>query len=124
MARETSVERAQRLVGELREASAEAAGVLKDLQALIRSARAMADEYAAHQVQDVMNAHLRRCQQLANEWYADFKADGQQRLDSFNTAQQQLLDRLAAGFEMVIDTTDAPAGGTAMTMRGKLTPRG
>lgn len=125
MTREDPAERAERITRELREATAEAAGVLKDLQAVIRSARAQVDEYAAKEVSDVMNAHLQRTQQLADEWHAEMKADGQRALDRFMTTQQELIDKLAKGFEMRIDDPNRPGDehSETFTLTGMLVPR-
>lgn len=47
--------RAERILAELRAATSEAAGVLKDLTAVIKSARAMVDEYLHDECERALN---------------------------------------------------------------------
>jgi hypothetical protein len=69
-AKETPEARQERILAELRAATAEAAGVLKDLQRTIESARERVDEYAVPQIDAL--AH-----QTANEMTADIRQLGE-----------------------------------------------
>lgn len=56
---EDPIDRAERVTRELREATREAAGVLKDLQAATRTARTQVDEYYEDKVRTTLDAHTR-----------------------------------------------------------------
>lgn len=72
MTRESPEARAERILGELRAATAEAAGVVKDLERVIRLARERVDEYAIPQIDAKVNetaADIRRDYlALAQSW--------------------------------------------------------
>lgn len=123
MSREDPLARAERITAELRVATAEAAGVLKDLHAVIKAARTMADQYAAHEVSRVMNEHLRRCQSLADTWYADMVQDHNTTMDKLTDAQQNLLDRLGKGFELSFVPPDSDPDAQIVTHTGWLRPK-
>lgn len=75
MSRQESPEaRAERILGELRDATREAAGVAKDLERVIKSARERVDEYAIPEIDAKVNqtaADIRRDYlELAESWQA------------------------------------------------------
>lgn len=70
MTRETPEERSERILAELREATREAAGVLKDLQAAAKEARAQADDYLGKGVQDALNFYKAQVEEVCQH-YAD-----------------------------------------------------
>lgn len=100
---EDKLDRAERIAGELRAATAEAAGVLKDLTAAIRRARAQVDEYAAHEVERVMKLHLDTCQAAVDQWYKDMVANVNQINERFTVAEGQMTERLARTFTVPLD---------------------
>lgn len=64
---ESPEERAERITAELRAATSEAAGLLKDLKAVQRAARAQVDEYAHHEVARALN-------ESAEQWGTELTA--------------------------------------------------
>ena len=122
MTREDPLERAQRITRELRAATAEAAGVLKDLRATLRGAHEMVDAYAASEVSAVMNTHLQTCQDNVDQWYRDMTEDHKRVCDQAQEIHAKLLTRLGAGFEMVIDKKYDPGDGSSITILGTLKP--
>lgn len=65
---ESPLERAERIGAELRAATQEAAGLLKDLRAAMKEARAQVDEYLHTEVQAVLNANTVHVQSLVDAW--------------------------------------------------------
>lgn len=63
MSRETPEARAARILAELRAATVEAAGVLKDLQAAARKARGQVDEYLHSEVENTLNGYVRQVEE-------------------------------------------------------------
>ena len=64
---ESPEERAERITAELRAATSEAAGLLKDLKAVQRAARAQVDEYAHDEVSRALN-------EAAEQWGTELTA--------------------------------------------------
>lgn len=67
MTREDPAVRAERITRELRAATSEAAGVLKDLTAAIASARTTVDEYTYRQVAAAMDKGVKLVRDAATE---------------------------------------------------------
>lgn len=63
--------RAERILGELRGATAEAAGVLKDLRAATKEARTQVDQYLVDQVADTIAAVHRDLRARATRYLMD-----------------------------------------------------
>lgn len=80
MTREAPEERAARILAELRAATAEAAGVLKDLKAAAKAARVQADDYLGQGV---------------NEALLHYKAEVEQVAQHYNTECHKDLTRMA-----------------------------
>lgn len=123
MTREDPQARAERITAELRAATAEAAGVLKDLTAVIKSAIDMVDKYAAHEVSRVMNAHLRRAQEISDQWHAKMKADGIEAMAKMNAAHQVLLTELSQGFDLVLKRDDGQGPEETINLTGTMRPK-
>lgn len=70
MSRETPEARAERLLAELRELLPEAAGLVKDLRAAMKEARAQADDYLGKGVQDALNFYKAQVEEVC-QYYAD-----------------------------------------------------
>lgn len=68
MKSEGPLARAERITAELRAATAEAAGVLKDLTHAVRQARATVEEYCATEVQRALDENTRHVQSLVDSW--------------------------------------------------------
>lgn len=73
-AAESREDRAERLTAELRAATSEAAGVLKDLTRMMREARAQVDEYAAERVAAQLDNLATQAVDLLKEQNDDFLA--------------------------------------------------
>lgn len=67
--------RAERITAELREATREAAGILKDLAAAMREARAQADGYAHDVVESTLAKYTDSWQEAADQFHADMRED-------------------------------------------------
>ena len=63
---EDPLARAERITRELREATAEAAGILKDLKVVIKSGRAQIDEYAQGEIARAPN-------EAADQWHGEVR---------------------------------------------------
>jgi hypothetical protein len=98
--RESPEERAERILAELRAATSEAAGVLKDLQAAARTARAQIDEYLPREVERVVNAYIEQVQQQLDAWHAAMIADVQASMDRAAARADRAIDA-AVGIEML-----------------------
>lgn len=94
MTKESAEARAERITRELRAATVEAAGVLKDLTTALAGARKMADQYAAHQVETVMNGYLKLCQSAVDQWNADMQADVARLQEMAAKRTQEIIDSL------------------------------
>lgn len=66
--------RAERITAELRAATAEAAGVLKDLTRVMRGAREQVDDYLHDEVQKACNSYLQQLQDGAGQFIRDHLA--------------------------------------------------
>jgi hypothetical protein len=78
---EDPVARAERVTAELREASREAAGVLKDLRVLMKSAREQVDGYYSANVKAALDEHTQTWTADVDQWWSDAKADLQRMVD-------------------------------------------
>lgn len=67
--------RAERILGELREATTEAAGVLKDLRAAMKQARDQVDGYYSERVKVDLDRHTQSWQAEIDQWWREAKAD-------------------------------------------------
>lgn len=72
---ESPTERAERILAELRAATAEAAGVLKDLAAAQKSAREQIDHYLGDEVQKAHKHYTAQWQAGAEQFIADMRQD-------------------------------------------------
>jgi hypothetical protein len=122
---ETSAERGERIVAELREATAEAAGVLKDLTATLGKARAMIDQYAATQVETVMNGYLKLCQKAVDGWNAEMQADMNRLRTQVNERMQELIARLGDLYDIkIIESHEIPGmPGSVHEITGTFVPK-
>ena len=69
------LERAERILADLRTATREAAGVLKDLRRAMREAHEQVEGYYVTRVKADLDAHTRTWQAGVDQWWADAKAD-------------------------------------------------
>lgn len=70
---ESPLDRAERIGAELRAATQEAAGMLKDLRAAMKEARAQVDEYLHTEVQAALDTTMADLQQVAHSFATDAK---------------------------------------------------
>lgn len=68
-------ERAERLLTELREATAEAAGVVKDLRRAMKEAREQVDGYYSAKVKASLDEHTATWTEEIDQWWSDAKTD-------------------------------------------------
>lgn len=73
--REEPTERAERLLAELRTATAEAAGVVKDLRKAMKEAREQIDEYYSAKVKASLDEHTAMWTDEIDQWWSDAKTD-------------------------------------------------
>jgi ElaB/YqjD/DUF883 family membrane-anchored ribosome-binding protein len=78
---ESPTERAERILTELRAATSEAAGVLKDLQAAAKDARKQVDEYASANMTRSLNNLLDQLNKGGNKFIADHLAHLDERAE-------------------------------------------
>ena len=69
------LEKMAHATAELRALTRQAHEAAQELTAVIKQARTMVDEYAAREVEKVMNGHLATTQMMISEWTADASAD-------------------------------------------------
>lgn len=74
-------ERAERLLAELRTATAEAAGVVKDLRRAMKEARELVDGYYSAKVKAALDAHTASWQGDIEQFWRDAKEDLQRIVD-------------------------------------------
>lgn len=96
MARPSPEERAQKLLAELREATSEAAGVVKDLHRAMREARAQVDEYLHDRVQADLDAHTASWQSDAQAFVDQARADTQHHAQPAVERAQSAIDKAAS----------------------------
>jgi len=122
--RENPLERAERITRELRAATAEAAGVLKDLQHTIASARGKIDEYAATELQKVCDAHFDRVQAIADQWHQDMIANFKELNAAAVQRHDTMVSSLTGGFQFTfIDESDPARGnGSPITVYAEPKP--
>jgi len=101
--RESAEARAERIAAELRAATAEAAGTLKDLVAVIASARKSVDEYAAREIERVMNLHLVKCQESVDQWYRDMVENVNAVRARVDEAEANLSTQLDKTFQVPLE---------------------
>ena len=90
---ENSLERAERILRELREATAEAAGVRKDMDSTIRSARATIEIYLHDEVQREINRITAEWQGILDHLHADWQKKIDTAMKSiFAELEQTALD--------------------------------
>lgn len=78
---ESPEQRAERILTELREATSEAAGVLRDLLRAGRTAREQVDDYLGKGVQDALNHYKTEVETVAQHYAAEARKD----VESFST---------------------------------------
>lgn len=101
MSRETPEQRAERILAELRAATTEAAGVLKDLQHAIKSARATVEQYTHDEVQKSLDGYTAQWQQAADGFHAEMKADITEHITGWTAVLKNDISRTAIFKEAV-----------------------
>jgi hypothetical protein len=101
--RESAEARAERITLELRAATSEAAGAVKDLALVLASARKMVDEYAAREIERVMNLHLVKCQESVDQWYRDMVKNVDAVRARVDEAEANLGAQLDRTFEIPLE---------------------
>lgn len=82
------VERAERITQQLREATSEAAGTIKDLERVMKEARAQVDEYTHEQIK----ADLQR---FGDRAFAEVRSIGEEAIEKTNAMMRRLEERLS-----------------------------
>lgn len=95
MSRETPEQRAERILADLRAATAEAAGVTKDLTRVIASARATIEQYLHSEVQSALDGYTRQWQEGADAFHAEMKADITEHLTNWHAVVHNEISRQA-----------------------------
>lgn len=95
--------RAERITAELREATREAAGVMKDLQAVIRSARAEVEEYLHTEVVRALEENTASMMRTVRQVTGDHETHVIERVTQFaalieNNFSRDALVREATGY--------------------------
>lgn len=103
---ESAEERAQRITAELRTATSQAAGVLRDLERVIKNARHLVDEYAANEVSRVMNHHLAQMQALADQWNRDMFADHARVMKRLDESRERIIAALDMEFQVPLQQAE------------------
>lgn len=93
MTRESPEERSERIRDELREATREAAGVLKDLQAAAKEARAQADDYLGKGVQDALNFYKAQVEEVCQHYADEARKDITQHLTQWAAVVKNEISR-------------------------------
>lgn len=102
MSRQESPEaRAERILAELREATREAAGVLKDLAAAQKSAREQIDDYLHDEVERVLAKYTTTWQEGADQFHAEMKADIAEHITGYTAVVKNEISRTAIFKEAV-----------------------
>lgn len=101
MAKETPEERAERILAELREATAEAAGVAKDLRAAAKAAREQIDNYLGTEVNNAHKLYTQQWQASAEQFIADMRSDVTQHITDWTAVVQNEISRTAIFKEAV-----------------------
>lgn len=110
MTKETTDQRGERIAAELRAATREAAGVLKDMQSTLAKARDLVDRYAATRIEEVMNGYLKQCQAAVDGWNTDMQADVNRLQQKAAEVKQHLLDTLGDLYDIKITETHEVPG--------------
>lgn len=97
---EDPLTRAERIAAELRAATAEAAGILKDLRSEAKRARSQVDEYLHDQVQAAMNHYAEAVQAGCEQFNRDAHADLQRHMDQAVARAGAAIDA-AVGIEQL-----------------------
>lgn len=71
----------ERAAAELRTLIRQAHEAAQELSDVLKSARTLVDQYAAHEVERVMNLHVATTQSMVDQWTADASADIQGFID-------------------------------------------
>lgn len=90
---ETPEERAERILTELRQATADAAGAAKDLERATRQARAQIDDYMGPEVVRVTNAYIAQVQAQLDQWQRDMAAEISKRLVAWTAVIENDISR-------------------------------
>lgn len=102
-------QRAQGAAEELRDLIRQAHEAAQHLEDAIKAARRQVDEYAAHEVERVMNTHLATTQRMVSQWQQEAADDVRNLLTRLNTAMSEVVSivelRMAAGPPDVPETT-------------------
>lgn len=93
--------RSERILAELRDATREAAGVLKDLKAAQAEARKQVDEYARGEVERVLARYTTEWQAGADEFHAEMKADIAEHITGYTAVVKNEISRTAIFKEAV-----------------------
>ncbi len=103
MSRESPEARAERILAELREATREAAGVLKDLAAAQKSAREQVDDYLGKGVQDALNFYKSEVEKVGQHYADCARKDMAEHLVGFTAVVQNEISRTAI-FKEAVDS--------------------
>lgn len=99
-------ERAERITAELREATREAAGVLKDLRTAMREARIQVDGYLATEVQKASDHYMTQWQAGCDQFYEDFRQDVADKINQAQHDTHAMLGSIGA-IDVLIKATAA-----------------
>jgi hypothetical protein len=99
--RESPDQRAERILAELRAATSEAAGVLKDLRAAQKSAREQVDDYLGKGVQDALNFYKAEVERVGQHYMDLYKKDLTEHLTGWTAVVQNEISRTAIFKESV-----------------------
>lgn len=95
--------RAERIIGELRAATADAAGVVKDLERVAKLARAQIDEYLPREVERIVNTYVAQVQGDLDQWQLDMHTEISGHLVGWTAVVQNEVSR-GAIFKEAVDS--------------------
>lgn len=101
MSRESPEARAERILAELREATREAAGVLKDLARAQAEAHRQVEDYAHDEVERALAKYTTRWQAEADRFHAEMKADIAEHITGYTAVVKNEISRTAIFKEAV-----------------------
>lgn len=100
MKNESPTERAERVTAELREATREAAGLIKDLQAVMKAGRAQIDEYLPREIERIVNAYVTNVQSDLDQWRKDMNTHVAEIMVNWTAVVQNEISRSKIANEM------------------------
>lgn len=114
------LDKADRAIRELREGTRAAHEAAQELRAVLKQARAMVDQYAAAQVQAVLDEYTQMAQRNADRWHADWKADAQHHMDRAAEAMRQIVTVVEMNFGEEDNPQEQITADVVIDLRGQV----